>query len=662
MIEFALLIFLFAILALIAIPLKYKYWLTLTLLSIFVGISSFVAIQALQSNEPIKYSILFFQSILFPTITIDGISALFILVINFTSVTGFLFAKSYLAPYFTKKEPIQFSIHYLSYLFLYLSMVFVTSFRDGFPFLIVWEIMGLSSFLLVIFDAEDRNTMKAGINYLIQMHVGFIFLLISFLILEIETGSASFDTLSIYFASHDNILLFGLLFIGFGIKAGFIPLHSWLPLAHPEAPSHVSGVMSGVMIKLGIYGILRVILSLNSHLLGIGTFLLIISIITGVVGILFATNQKDLKRLLAYSSIENIGIIGIGLALGLIGRAIQSPIIELLGFTGAILHIINHSLFKSLLFFNAGSVYKATHTRNIEMLGGVIKKMPYTAILFLMGALAICGLPPFNGFISEFLIYSSMFNSIGEISFYESGLVISGIIGLALIGGLALFTFTRAFGVVFLGTPRSEMVTHAKETDKSTLVLFSVIASLLLFIGIMPMVIIKPISNIVVNNTSLTIASLDYFETSNIATIGLVGGIFILLFTILFLWRRTHLKKMDLVKASPTWGCGYTAGTSKHQYTGSSFADNISTLANPILHSTKEMIPIEEDQIFPESRSFETKRDDVIRSLFIDRPIQLLLSLFKKIAVMQTGQIHHYILYAFVFMLIILILTFFNIL
>lgn len=260
--------------------------------------------------------------------------------------------------------------HFFNFLWLHISMLLVVIVRDGIAFLMIWEIMSLSSFFLVIFETEKKETIKIGINYLIQMHVGIVFLMIAFIVAYVQTNAEfSFDGLSVYFASHNPFWLFILFFVGFGIKAGFIPLHSWLPHAHPAAPSHVSGVMSGVMIKMGIYGIMRVLLNIPDDLFNIGLFVLIVSLATGLIGISLAIVQKDSKKILAYSSIENIGIIGIGIGLGVIGIAQNLPALAVLGFGGGILHILNHSLFKSLLFYSVGSVYKQTHTRNIEQLG-----------------------------------------------------------------------------------------------------------------------------------------------------------------------------------------------------------------------------------------------------------------------------------------------------
>jgi formate hydrogenlyase subunit 3/multisubunit Na+/H+ antiporter MnhD subunit len=536
----------------------------------------------------------------------------------------------------------------------------VVMIRDGLSFLIVWELMALSSFLLVIFDAEDRNIMKTGISYLIQMHVGMFFILISFLIVDKATGKMSFDALRLYFSNHSNFQLFILFFIGFGIKAGFVPLHTWLPEAHPAAPSHVSGVMSGVMIKMGIYGILRVIMSVQNDLLLIGLIILSISLASGVFGVMMAIVQHDLKRLLAYHSIENIGIIGIGIGLGVIGLATNNTALSLLGFSGGLLHVMNHSLFKSLLFFNAGSVYQATHTRNIEQLGGLMKKMPYTAIFFLIGSLAICGLPPFNGFISEYLIYMGMFKSLSAANLYQSIVILSSIVGLALIGGLAIFCFTKAFGIVFLGEPRSEKASMAKEVSRVMIFPQFITVAFIILIGLASILFVKPVFNIISQAFRLhDMTLIANSSVNNLTQISILSGIFVITIVILLVYRHFYLK-MKQIDIGPTWGCGYTAGTSKQQYTATSYTYNYNHLAKPLLQTKKIMDDIREDDIFPGKRTFESYSDDIFKKLLIDKPIDWFSSLLKKIAVMQTGQIQHYILYAFVYMLLVFLLTYFN--
>ncbi len=656
------LLIIFLSFAIFIIPRSLKYYYTLFLLLSIVLLTTFWSFQIFSGSDGlIKINAPFDfpgESLIF---IIDRLSAFFIIVINITVFTGFLYARGYLAPYEQSSKNLRFSIHYFSYLWLCLSMLMVVMLRSGLYFLIAWEIMALSSFFLVIFEAEKRSIMKTGISYLIQMHAGMFFLLIAFLLVERATGKMSFDALELYFSGNSNILLFMLFFIGFAIKAGFIPLHTWLPEAHPAAPSHVSGVMSGVMIKMGIYGIIRVIIPLQHDLLLIGVIILVISLISGVLGVMMAIVQHDLKRLLAYHSIENIGIIGIGIGTGVIGIATNNNLLALCGFSGGLLHVLNHSLFKSLLFFSAGSVYQAAHTRNIENLGGLMKKMPYTAALFLIGSLAICGLPPFNGFISEYLIYMGMFNSLSASNLYQSIMLIVVIAGLSLIGGLAIFCFTKAFGIAFLGEARSEKASKASEVSRIMLLPQIIPVVFILLIGLASVWFVKPLTGIVTEAFSLPGLAITYGPAlNNLAMISILSGIFLLSVTAMLIYRHYHLK-LRQVTAGPTWGCGYTAPSARQQYTSTSFAYNYNHLAKPLLQTKKIMKEIGQDEIFPAGRTFESQSDDIIKKLLIDKPMGWISDLLKKIAVMQTGLIQHYILYAFIFMLVVFLLTYLKI-
>lgn len=641
-----------------AVPERMKYWFTLALLIAGIALTTSWSAGVLTgSAQPWKIPLFTPAGGTSVVLVVDTLTSYFIVVINITVLIGFLYARGYLEPYRARMNALRFSIHYFSYLWLWLSMLMVVMVRDGLPFLIVWEIMALSSFFLVIFDAEDRSIMKTGISYLIQMHVGMFFILVAFLLVQRETGQMSFDVLGQYFASHRNLPLFLLFFTGFAIKAGFIPLHTWLPEAHPAAPSHVSGVMSGVMIKMGIYGIIRVIASMQSDLLVTGAIILIVSLISGVMGVMMAIVQHDLKRLLAYHSIENIGIIGIGIGLGVIGQAGGNQALALLGYAGGLLHVLNHSLFKSLLFFNAGSVYHAAHTRNMEQTGGLMRRMPWTAVLFLIGSLAICGLPPFNGFISEYLIYIGMFDSLSGASLLHSILIVGSIAGLSLIGGLAIFCFTKAFGIVFLGSPRSEKAANAREVGSSMIIPQLVTAALILFIGLGSPLVVKPVFEIVAGTWGTGSQPLVTGAfTANLTQISLAGGIFVLSLGALLLYRRYHLSRRP-VETGPTWGCGYTAGTPKQQYTATSFAYNYNHIAKPVLQTHKDIDEIGESEIFPRKRTFMSHSDDLFKRNLVDKPVDLVSGLLKKIAVMQTGQIGHYILYAFIFMLLVLFLA-----
>jgi len=433
------------------------------------------------------------------------------------------------------------ALHYFAFLWLHLSMLLVLMLRDALAFLIVWEIMSLSSFILVIFDSEKRETIKIGIQYLIQMHIGMAFIMLAFIGAYVQTGAAfSFNGLEAYFATHNPLGLFILFFIGFGIKAGFIPLHSWLPHAHPAAPSHVSGVMSGVMIKMGIYGILRVLTYIHHDYLYIGLLILCVSLFSGILGVTMAIVQHDFKKLLAYHSIENIGIIGMGIGLGMIGLGIHIPTLAILGFAGALLHVLNHSLFKSLLFYTAGSVYNQTHTRNIEKLGGLIKKMPKTALFFLLGALAICGLPPFNGFISEFLIYSGIFKSLHSGSLLTDVIFLFSFIGLAIIGGLAVFCFTKVFSIMFLGSARTDKVNNAREVEISMLIPNYLIGFMIISIGLLPALFIKPLSWVVAQFTGDTAALQQMIPVMN--NISIASCIFFIFIGIIWMLRTWQQK------------------------------------------------------------------------------------------------------------------------
>jgi hydrogenase-4 component B len=466
----------------------------------------------------------------------------------------------------------------------------------------------------------------------------------------------SFDALPAYFSSHSNIGLFLLFFSGFAVKAGFMPFHTWLPEAHPAAPSHVSAVMSGVMIKMGIYGIFRVLTSIQSDWYTIGLVLLIISAVTGILGILFSTVQKDLKKILAYSTIENIGIIGLGMGLGCIGLSLHNPVLAVLGFTGSLLHVLNHSLFKSLLFFGAGSVYRATHTRNIEELGGLVHSLPRTAGLFLFGAVAICALPPLNGFISEFLLYTGFIKGLSAGNEYLSILFLLIILTLTLIGGLAIFSFSRAYGISFLGSPRKEIHIQAETITRDMIFPQLLVSFMILGIGLMPMAVIAPIANLVENIFHPGPVPFNPFFINALNKLSLFGLILISLVTgILFL--RMRLLKNRKPEYGPTWGCGYTEGTSRQQYTGASFAANLSELAQPVLQNHEEYRAIAAEDIFPKKRSLHLQTTDIFsKGLGILTDLSWLV--LKKLARLQTGNIRHYILYAFIFILLIFALLY----
>ncbi len=642
------------------VPKEAKYWFTAFIIAILITITSSWAIAALTNSEVIVKTFLneFWNGSL--QLIIDKLSAYFILIINFTVLTGTIYAKGYLKPYYKEKSSATISLHYFSLIWLHAAMLQVTMFRSGLPFLLVWELMSLSSFLLVIFEGNKENVLKTGINYLIQMHLGFGFLLVGFFILDQSTGVLSFDSATTYFATHNNFWLFLIFFVGFGLKAGFIPLHSWLPHAHPAAPSHVSGIMSGVMIKMGIYGILRLLSQVQSNFLEIGLTLLAISIVTGLMGIIMAILQKDLKKMLAYSSIENIGIIGICISTAIIGKHIESPALMMFGLGAGLLHVLNHSLFKSTLFYSAGSVYQATHTRNIQSLGGLLKEMPYTGLLFLISAISICGIPPFNGFISEFLLYNGIFQNLSHAGYSNALVSVVTIVSLALIGGLALFAFTKAFGITFLGTRRQSNPAPISERPLSMIIPGGMAVLMILFIGFVPGPFFNLVSSIQGEFNFMDPGIQPIYATTlaTLSKVGLINLIFIFLVVFIIAIRYIRLRNVK-VSTGPTWGCGYTAGDFKHQYTSVSYADNLRHIVQPAVTYSTKYEGFKEEEIFPSNKGFEALTEDKIESL-VTGPANWLKDNLPNAGMAQTGSIHHYLLYPIAFMIIIGLITYFN--
>lgn len=588
-------------------------------------------------------------------LSVDPLSAFFILVINLTMLTGAVYALGYSRAYGYKSRG-EFALHFISFVLLHFAMLLVTLLQNGLLFLFAWELMSVSSFFLVIFEGERSNTLSAGFNYLIQMHIAAFLLLVGFVLLEAETGSMTFAALSVYFANPQPIWLFLVFFAAFSIKAGFIPFHTWLPHAHPAAPSYVSGVMSGVMIKMGVYGLARVLLHTRSNALTIGLIVLGTAAVSGVSGVMVAIIQHDLKRLLAYSSIENIGIIGIGLGIGMIGVGLNHPWMAFLGFSGGLLHVLNHSLFKSLLFYGAGTVYQQCHTRNIEKLGGLIKSMPQTAILFLIGSLAICGLPPFNGFVSEFLIFSALLDGVKTMDPFWGVVALAGLLALAIIGGLAIYCFTKAFGLVFLGTPRSHQEQEPHEAPLSMRLPQYLIALLIVGIGLAPWTTLSLLKPVVLQFVPFSVEA----TSSSVDTLRNVGlGAFVLIALSVALYLiRTGVLRDRTVAYGPTWGCGYTGSTGRMQYTATSYTESYTHLVKPALNLSVKYDPIAPADLFPRTRPFSTHSEDLIEAKGFLRIVQLLTTLIDRAARLQTGQMRHYVLYAFVFLLILFVLTF----
>lgn len=587
---------------------------------------------------------------------VDALSAFFMLIINMVSLMSATYGASYMKKY---TENSSLNLHFVAFNVLHISMLLVCMVQNLLPFMMVWEIMSLSSFILVIFESEKEEVRKAGINYFVQMHICICLLMIGTFWLYSATGELTFDSFKYYFSHNLNMSLFFVFFVAFGIKAGFVPLHTWLPHAHPAAPSHVSALMSGVMIKMGIYGILRLCSYLQNSYYEIGIIVLIVSLITGIYGIMNAIVQNDVKKSLAYSSIENIGIIGIGIGLGLIGIGLQNYNMSFMGFAGALLHVLNHSLFKPLLFYSVGSVYIKTHSKLMDNLGGLIKKMPTTAIMFLIGSLAICGLPPFNGFVSEFLIYNGVVGEFNKGNVTIDILLVVTLFGLAMMGGLALFSFTKIFGIVFLGTPRTQLKEPATEVS-----VFMLLPQLILVVAIISIAIFPSLYFLYVSHSVNVIAPIALLTPQNtvstLNSVALISVIFVGIVSFLYAIRSIITKKNG-ESVGETWGCGYLAADSKIQYTSFSFVESFLKLVGSLINYKTTYKHIASNEIFPKDREYKTITKDVLEISLFSKPIMLIIKYFKKLGVVQSGNTQAYVLYAFVFILLLFTFTIFDI-
>jgi len=395
----------------------------------------------------------------------------------------------------------------------------------------------------------------------------------------------------------------------------------------------------------------------QAQFLEIGSFILFMGIVTAITGILYAIFQKDIKKTLAYSSIENIGIIGLGIGLSFVGKGLGSDLLMTLGLAGALLHIFNHSLYKSMLFYSAGSVYYASHTRDLNNLGGLAKLMPYTAFAFMIGSLAICAIPPLNGFISEFLFYKGVFENISQSTLVISLINLAILLSLVVVGGLSVFAFTKTFGVAFLGTRRNAEHTEVKEVPTLMLVSSWIIIPIMLSVSLFPGFYLNQIASVAGPFTHLNVSSVVLDNaTVIIRYIGLANLVLLIVFTLIMLAKKMTQSKMVLT-TGPTWGCGYSAGDFKHQYTSTSYVENLRELVGPMVDIKGQHVSFEEKEIFPDRRHFATHVSDSIEEKVVLKPVHYVTKELAKAGWAQTGMINHYLVYPLVFLIIISLLT-----
>lgn len=596
--------------------------------------------------------------------TIDRLSAFFVGTASFLGAAITLYSFGYTSEYFNKRH-----VGLLIFLYnaLLLTLIVLIAAANFILFLFAWEVMSFTIYFLIVYEHDDKASRRAGFLYVVMSHIGTTSLAAFILLFYVHTGSFDFAAVKIG-ASHipplakSAIFLFTL--VGFGVKAGIVPLHIWLPEAHPATPSNISALMSGVIIKTGIYGIVRV----SFDILGggpawWGILVLAIAVVSAVLGVLYALMEHDLKRLLAYHSIENIGIILMGVGAALLFNATGNKMVAALALTAGLYHVLNHATFKGLLFLGAGSIARGAHTRNIEKLGGLAKKLPYTSVFFLIGAVAISALPPLNGFISEWLTFQALL-----LGFTSADLVVKIAVPvtvalLALTGALAAACFVKAYGITFLGLPRSAEAEQAHESPKSMLVAMGILSLGCVVFGIWPglaLAVLNPLSVSLVGATTsppVSLAGPTMILQSSPSTSLAPSLILVLLATFAGLPIVAGVLMGGRMKTriAKTWACGIETLKPRMQYTATGFSKPIRLIFSSIYRAGHE-VEISEDvspYFKPEIR-YEVTMENVFEEKVYKPLIAFVLSMARFGRKIQTGHIQSYLAYIFVILIILL--------
>ncbi len=531
------------------------------------------------------------------------------------------------------------------------AMALVVLARDGILFLIAWEAMALAAYFAATAEEDDPEVCRAGWIYLVATHLGTLCLMAMFALWHQATGTFALAP-GMAVSTAVGGPLFVLALVGFGFKAGLMPLHVWLPGAHANAPSHVSAVMSGVMLKMGIYGMVRMTSLLPVSAAWWGGVLLAAGAVTGVAGIAYALGQQDLKRLLAYSSIENLGIIAMGLGLALLGRHCGRADWVFLGLGGALLHVWNHSLFKSLLFFAAGAILHGTHTRDLDRMGGLARRMPWVMRLFLVGAVAICALPPLNGFASEWLLYLGLFRTLDGAPGATLPAAALAVGALAMIGALAVACFVKLFGTVFLGLPRA-VHPEARDPGAWMTVPMGVLAAGCLGLGLLPMAALPMLAAAtrawapmpgLAAVTATADGALAWITALGVALVALVAAV-------AAAWPL--LPRARQRRGAVTWDCGYARPTARMQYTGSSLGQGVVGMFAFLLWPQRE--PPALATPFPREASFRSLVPDVVLDRVVLPCGRLLGRHVPRLHLLQQGQTQLYALYILVMVIVLLL-------
>jgi hydrogenase-4 component B len=600
------------------------------------------------------------------TVRLDPLSAFFGLIVSLLGFALSLYSLGYVRGFYGRKN-----VGALGAFFnlMLLATTLVVMADNAFFFLMVWEIMALSAYCLVSFEHEKPETRSAGVLYFVMSHIGTGCIMLGFLLLFQASGDygfAGFHALGDKMSPGSRDAAFLLFLIGFGVKAGIVPLHTWLPAAHPVAPSNVSAFMSGVLIKTGIYGMTRVFFDfLGTPPMWWGVTVLSIGTISAVLGVLYALMQHDLKRLLAYHSIENIGIILMGFGASLMFLHTNHPLLATLALIAGLYHTINHAVFKGLLFLGAGAVLHATHTRDMEHMGGLAKRMPQTAFFFLVGAVAISALPPLNGFVSEWLTYQSLLQGFGSTdSLLRLMFPIGGAL-LALTGALAAACFVKAFGITFLAQPRSKAAAQAHEAPLTMLLGQAVLVAACVFLGLFPTVFLRVLDPLTQQLTGLQISQQLTLANGlvlsginqnggTVSTLGITLLGLCLLSIPFVLWLV--FARRAKTRIGPTWDCGLKGLTPRMEYTATGFSKPIRMIFKALFRPRRE-VQREYDfsPYFTTSIRFEAHVEEVFETR-IYRPLnRWVLWASRRMRALQAGSLQAYLIYIFITLLLLLL-------
>ena len=601
------------------------------------------------------------------SIHLDALASFFLLILSLLSASVSVYSIGYLKQERAGENP-GLSCSLLNLLLASLALIFTAS--NIVFFLIAWEVMVAAAYFLVVTNHESHEARQGGLLYILMSRAGTGLLFIGFLLLASAAGTTDFQAMhgiGAKLPAPAGGLAFLLLFLGFGVKAGIIPLHIWLPAAHPVAPSHISALMSGVVIKTGIYGMARVFFDFYGALPAwAGMLVLLVGVVSALLGVLYALMEHDLKRLLAYHSIENIGIILMGFGAALLFRSFGHPVLAAIALIAGLFHTLNHGIFKCLLFLGAGSVMHVTHTRNMEEMGGLVRRMPATALYFLIGAIAISGLPPLNGFVSEWLTYQALLAGFGATAeLTRVAFPIAGAL-LALTAALAAACFVKAFGITFLALPRSPEAEQAREVAPSMQSGMAMLALACLLLGLGATWFLPTFDAITqqifgISVSQHLISGNGFLLTAGSPRAGSVSTLLLTLMLIalsgipLFLWMiwGRRVKRAT----GPAWDCGLPGLTAENEYTATAFSKPLRMIFGALFRPRREIqAEFEVSPYYPKAIRFESEIQPAFEKHFYDPLREWILRMARSMRMVQAGSLHAYL--AYIFLTLILLLVF----